>query len=113
MPVAELCAMAPLSGTAIISNVKTPPADVGVLSINCLPESRWSPSLKRRSRGRLHSLTCKPVCQILPDAPPYTNSQILHANSLKDTNQRYFQFFTSLKKDAPAVLTQKLVHKLE
>ena len=45
--------------------------------------------------------------------PPLTNSQILHANSLKDTKQRYFQFFTSLKKDVPAVLTQKLVYKLE
>lgn len=45
--------------------------------------------------------------------PPYTNLQISHANSLKDTKQRYFQYFTSLKKDVPAVLTQKLVYKLE
>lgn len=40
MPVAELCAKAFLSVIAIISNTKTAPADIGVLSINCLPESR-------------------------------------------------------------------------
>lgn len=114
MLVAELRAMAPLSGAAVISNTQTPPADIGVWSINCLPESRWSPALKRRSRGRLNSLTRLQICLSDPcrcPPAPYTNSQILHANSLRDTNQTCFQFFTSLKKDMPTVLTQKLVYK--
>jgi len=114
MPVAELCATAPLLGTAITSNTKTPSAGIRVLSISCLPEPRWSPGLKKRSRQRLHSLTRSQICLSDPcRCPPYTNSQILHANSLKDTNQSYLLFFASLKKEVPAVLTQKLVYKLE
>lgn len=73
MPVAELCAMAPLLGTTITSNNKTPPAGIRVLSINCFPESKWSPGLKRRNTGRLHSLIHLQICLSDPCKCPSLN----------------------------------------
>lgn len=103
----ELCAMAPVSGTAIVSNIKTPNWALASSRVKVVTQTKEEKQREVALTDLFAHLFVKPL-----QTDPLTQTCRSCMTTVWRT-QKYFQFFTSLKKDVPAVLTGKLVYKLE
>lgn len=106
MPVAELCAMAPMSGAAIISNIKTPNWALASSRVKAVTQTKEKKEREVALIDLFANLFVKPL-----QTDPFT--QDLAWQNSEGHTRDIFSFSASLKKDVPAVLTQKLVYKPE